>query len=150
MSLPCQGWMQPPGRQGCAGGSSGSSSWMPAASSSLCSSRAEPQPWHCCAPPKCCIRASHGHPWNQVVAVPWQGPLRSPTRVLALHAPMAPPSPRARQSIIPPARLPSGSSAGSSPSPRPAPGQDAAGDGARTAGTGQRCRHSLNQGTLCT
>lgn len=91
MSLPCQGWTQ-----GCAGGSSGSSSWIPGTNSSLCS-------------PKM-LHPSMDSPGSgtQAVAVPWQGPVRSPAHVLALHALVAPPSPCARQSIIPPAWLPSG------------------------------------------
>lgn len=126
MSLPCQGWTQ-----GCAGGSSGSSSWIPGTNSSLCS-------------PKM-LHPSMDSPGSgtQAVAVPWQGPVRSPTHVLALHALVAPPSPCARQSIIPPAWLPSGPGALPLSAPR-------AGHGARSAGPGQRCRHSLNQGTLCT
>lgn len=58
--------------------------------------------------------------WQCRVGVPSgfsAGPVANATRVLALHAPVALPSPRARQSVIPPAWFPSGPGAWSRPFP---------------------------------
>ena len=100
---------------------------------------------------------------DQVVAVPWQGPLRFPSWGGCQCHPR-PGTSRSSGSTFPlclaerypsclvpicPWRLVQALPRMAEPAGRMRP-RTLARDAARTAGTGQRCRHRLNEGTLCT
>lgn len=78
------------------------------------------------------------------------GAVASATRILALHAPVALPSPCAWWSVIAPARFPSGPGAWFRLSPWGCVQRYGQGMLPTPQGQGQRCRHRLNEGSLCT